>query len=53
MSWVKQWSEAMDFFLDKYFFTHIRENIHLGAKIQAKTLPEFDATYDPVGSSQK
>ena len=34
-SWVKQWTEAMDFFLDKYFIAQIRENIHLGAKIEA------------------
>jgi hypothetical protein len=34
MSWVKRWSEAMDFFLDKYCIAHIRENIYLGAKIE-------------------
>ena len=27
--------EAMDFFLDKYFIAQIRENNHLGAKIEA------------------
>jgi hypothetical protein len=33
---VKRCSEAMDFFLEKYFIAHIRDNIHLGAKIEAK-----------------
>ena len=41
------------FFPRQIFYRPYKGNIHLGAKIEAKKTPEFDATYDPVVSSQR